>query len=162
MPTAAEVYLITQRIPYRLFIHSQPLQDLAQAAAERGQQINQVIRTLLFRTDEDGFVIVLIPGGYHVHWPTLRRYLGRRRMTLASDEEVLRVTGYPPGSVSPFGLPAYLRVLVDPEVFVPEEVSVGSGQSGCAFILRRDDLIAALGKFELVDLKDVKRDESPG
>ncbi len=156
MQTAAEIYLQEQQIPYRVFIHSQPPQDLAQAAAERGQQITQVIRTLLFRTAEDGFVVVLIPGGYHVHWPTLRHYLGHRRVTLASDEEVLRITGYVPGSVSPLGLPPHLRVLVDPGVFVPEEVSLGSGQLGKALILRRDDLIAALGKFELVDLKAVE------
>lgn len=159
MPTAAEAYLHAQRIPYRLFIHPQPPQDLAQAVAERGQQIHQVIRTLLFRTAENGFVVVLIPGGYHVHWPTLRHYLGHRRVTLASDEEVLRVTGYAPGSVSPFGLPPHLRVLVDPGVFVPEEVSLGSGQLGKALILRRDDLIVALGQFELVDLKAVEHSE---
>ncbi|MGB9799524.1 MAG: aminoacyl-tRNA deacylase [Thermanaerothrix sp.] len=156
MLTAAEEFLQTRQIPYRVFIHSQPPQDLAQAAAERGQQITQVIRTLLFRMAKNEFVVVLIPGGYHVHWPTLRHYLGHRRVTLASDEEVLRITGYAPGSVSPLGLPLHLRILVDPGVFAPEEVSLGSGLPGKALILRRDDLIAALGKFELVDLKAIE------
>lgn len=157
MLTAAEVYLIKRGVPYRRFVHQQPPADLEQAAAERGQRLEQVVRTLLFRTTEGEFVMILIPGGFHVHWPALRQYLRQRRLTLATEEEVLRVTGYMPGSVSPFGLPAPLRILVDPHVFAVEEVSLGAGQPGVAIIMQREDLAAAVGRFELVNLVDEKQ-----
>jgi len=157
VPTAAEVFLAERGIPYRRFVHQRPPENLEQAAAERGQRLDQVVRTLLFRTAEGKFVMALIPGGFHVHWPALRQYLGQRRLTLASDEEVVRVTGYVPGSVSPFGLPTPLRILVDPSVFAFEEISLGSGQPGVAIILRREDLINALERFELVNLKGEKQ-----
>ena len=48
-------------VPYRLFRHPGPVRSLAQAARERGQQPEQIIRSLLFRFSADEFVLVL-PG----------------------------------------------------------------------------------------------------
>ncbi|NOZ72771.1 MAG: hypothetical protein GXP38_12820, partial [Chloroflexi bacterium] len=36
-------------VPYRLFDHGGPVRSLEQAAQERGQQLQQVVRTILFR-----------------------------------------------------------------------------------------------------------------
>jgi prolyl-tRNA editing enzyme YbaK/EbsC (Cys-tRNA(Pro) deacylase) len=78
--------------------------------------------------------------------------MGRSRLTLASEAEVLAVTGYPLGAVSPFGLPQPLRILVDHSVLEEQELSIGSGERGLAVILKRDDLLRALGEVETVDL----------
>lgn len=131
-------------IPYRFFRHSGEVRSLEQAAAERGQQPEQVIRSILFRLAEDQFVMVLMAGETQVSWPALRRYLGQSRLTMASQAEVLAVTGYQTGSVSPFGLPATLRVLADESIFQPEEISIGSGERGTTVILKREDLMRAL------------------
>ncbi len=96
-------------IPYRVFTHPGPVQSLEQAAAERGQQPEQIIRSLLFRLSEVDFVMALMAGAQQVDWKTLRRYVGEKRLTTASEEEVLRITGYQRGAVSPFGLPQPLR-----------------------------------------------------
>ena len=139
-------------IPHRLFRHAGPVTSLEQAAQERGQRPEQVIRSLVFRVAEGEYVMVLAPGGRQVSWPTLRRTLGQSRLTLASEDELLRVTGYPVGAVSPFGLPRPLRVLVDEGVFAAEEVSLGSGVRGTTVILRSDDLRRALGEVEVGNL----------
>jgi len=83
----------------------------------------------------------------------LRRYLGEKRLTTASEEEVLRITSYPRGAVSPFGLPQPLRLLADPAIFEPKEVSIGSGVRGTTVILSSFDLRRALPPFELVNLR---------
>jgi Cys-tRNA(Pro)/Cys-tRNA(Cys) deacylase len=152
MLSPAEEFLKQRGIPYRIFFHQGVPDSLAKAAQERGHHIEQVVRSILFRLDEVEFVMVLVAGGRQVHWPTLRRYLGRQRLTLASDEEVVRVTGYLPGSVSPFGLSPSIRVLVDPSALVPEEISLGSGKPGVALILRSKYLLQALGNCEVVNL----------
>jgi Cys-tRNA(Pro)/Cys-tRNA(Cys) deacylase len=142
-----------QGIPYRLFRHPGPIHSLEQAAQERGQQPEQVVRSILFRLAEDEFIMVLAAGPRQISWPALRAHLGTSRMTMANEEEVLAVTGYPRGAVSPFGLPAPLRILVDSSVWEPEEVSIGSGVRGLTVILNRDDLRRALGpQIETVDL----------
>jgi Cys-tRNA(Pro)/Cys-tRNA(Cys) deacylase len=135
-------------IPYRFFRHSGAVSSLEQAARERGQRPGQIIRSILFRLAEDDFVMVLVAGTQQVDWPTLRRYLGITRMTMASEDEVLAVTGYPLGAVSPFGLPQPLRILADESIFVESEVSIGSGVRYSTVILRQEDLHRALGNVE--------------
>ena len=71
---------------------------------------------------------------------------------MANKDEVLEVTGYPIGAVSPFGTARQLRVLVDPSIFVEEEISIGSGIRGTTVILNSTDLKRALGEVELVEL----------
>lgn len=137
-----------QGIPYRFFRHAGPISSLEQAAHERGQRPEQIIRSILFRLAEDDYVMVLVAGAQQVDWPTLRRYLGVTRMTMASEDEVLAVTGYPLGAVSPFGLPQSLRILADDSIFTEEEVSIGSGIRYTTVIMRQEDLQKALGVVE--------------
>lgn len=143
--------VLTQKdIPHRVFKHPGPIRSLEQAASERGQQPQQVVRSILFRISSDEFIMVLVAGPQQIAWPALRGYLQRPRMTTASPEEVLRVTGYDLGAVSPFGLPSPMRVLVDESVLGPSEISIGSGVRGVTIILERDDMLRALGEVELV------------
>ena len=140
-------------IPFRTFRHAGPVNSLEQAAQERGQEPEQVVRSLLFRLAKGYYIMVLIAGPAQVSWPALRQYMGQSRITMADQGEVLQVTGYELGAVSPFGLPSTLRVLVDESVFKPEEVSIGSGERGMTVILRSDDLKKALGDVEIVNLQ---------
>jgi Cys-tRNA(Pro)/Cys-tRNA(Cys) deacylase len=144
--------LDNRKIPYRVFYHPGPVKSLEQAARERGQEPQQVIRSLLFRLSAEIFVLALMAGPGQVDWKTLRRTLGEKRLTTAGEEEMLRLTGYPRGAVSPLGLPQPLRVLADPGVFEPEEISIGSGVRGTTVILRALDLRRALPQVELVAL----------
>ncbi len=127
-------------VPFRVFVHPAPPKTLAQAAQERGQALHQVVRSILFRDAQHRFVLLLLPGGYRADWPGLRRYLGQRRLTLATPDEVLAVTGYPIGAVGPLGLRQPVRLLADERVFEPEEISMGSGVRGVAVVLRSADL----------------------
>ena len=134
---------------------------MEQAAAERGQRPGQVVRSILFRLsrecEEPGeaacFVMALVAGPQQISWPALRRTLGQSRVAMATPEEVLAVTGYKIGSVSPLGLPAPLRTLADRSLLAEDELSLGSGVRGLAVILRSADLLRALPGMEEVDLK---------
>ncbi len=137
------------KIPHRLFRHAGPVHSVEQAARERGQKPEQVVRSIVFRLAQNSFVMVLIAGTLQVSWSALRNYLGQSRLTMASEEEVLSVTTYPVGAVSPLGLPAPLRILVDQSVLAPEEISIGSGERYATVILRTEDLLKALGPVEI-------------
>ena len=138
-------------IPYRLFRHPGQVHSLEQAAADRGQRPEQVIRSLLFRLAKDEYAMVLVAGPAQVSWPALRKYLDQSRLTTASEEEVLSVTGYPRGAVSPLGLPSPVRILVDRGVLAEEEISIGSGVRNVTVILRRADLLKAIEPIEVGD-----------
>jgi Cys-tRNA(Pro)/Cys-tRNA(Cys) deacylase len=139
-------------IPHRTFTHPGPVKSLEQAARERGQRPEQVVRSILFRIGEDEYLMALVAGPDQISWKALRSYLGQSRMTMASKDEVLEVTGYPIGAVGPFGTARKLRVLVDPSVFAEEEISLGSGIRGTTVILKSADLKRVLGEVEVVEL----------
>ena len=142
-------FLRAKKIPFRLFRHPGPILSLEQAAMERGQSPNQVVRSIVFRIAKDEYVMVLMPGKRQVSWPALRQYLGKSRLSMASDEDVFQATGYQPGAISPFGLPKPIRILVDHLVLEQAEVSIGSGERGLTVILKTSDLLTALESFEL-------------
>jgi Cys-tRNA(Pro) deacylase len=144
--------LLQQNIPFRVFQHPGPVTSLEQAARERGQRPEQVVRSLVFRIAEGEYVMVLMAGPNQVPWKALRQYLGQSRLTTASDDELLTATGYRAGAVSPFGLPAPLRMLVDRTVLDQSEISIGSGERGITVILSVEDLKRGLGDFEVVSL----------
>jgi Cys-tRNA(Pro) deacylase len=141
---------LTKRgIPFRTFVHPGEVRSIEQAAAERGQSPEQVIRSIVFRLTGAEFVMVLAPGPAQISWPGLRAYLGLSRISMATPEEVLQRTGYRTGSVSPFGLPTPMRILVDEKVFDPEEVSIGSGVRNTTVILKSENLRKALVEAEI-------------
>jgi Cys-tRNA(Pro) deacylase len=149
--TPASLSLDSLGIPYTFFEHSGPVESLEQAAAERGQRPEQVVRSILFRLGEGQFCLVLAAGPRQVSWPALRRHLGQRRLTMATPEEVLQVTGYKIGAVSPFGLLQRVQVLVDRSVLDEAGVSLGSGRRGLALVMQSADLLRALPGAEVGD-----------
>jgi Cys-tRNA(Pro) deacylase len=148
-PTPVSQALLKLKIPHRLFRHPGPIQSLEQAAHERGQKPNQVVRSILFRLADGDYVLVLMAGPAQISWQALRAYLGRSRLTMAGRDEVLSATGYQLGAVSPFGLPRPIRTLVDEGVLDQEEISIGSGVRGTTVILKTEDLMDALPKAEI-------------
>jgi Cys-tRNA(Pro)/Cys-tRNA(Cys) deacylase len=143
--------LDAKQIPYRLFRHTSPVESLEQAAEQRGQQPGQIVRTIVFRLDSGEFVLALMAGPRQLSWPALRRTLGQRRIRMANPAEVEQATGYVPGTVSPFGLPAPKRILVDQSVLVFTEVSLGSGMRGVAIVMASADLMRGLSGLNPVE-----------
>lgn len=147
--TPVTIELNSKNIPYKLFNHPGPIHSLEQAALERGQKPEQVVRSILFRISKDDYVMVLVAGPNQISWQSLRHYLEQSRLTMASKEEVLEVTGYQLGAVSPFGLPEPLRILIDGGVFSTDEISIGSGVKGVSVIMKTKDLKKALRNVEI-------------
>jgi Cys-tRNA(Pro) deacylase len=138
-------------IPHQVFVHKGPLRSVEQAAAERGQRPEQVVRSILFRLAKDEYLMVLMAGPGQIDWKKLRHYLGTNRLTMADKDEVLRVTGYPRGAVAPVGLATPLKILVDRSVLEEETISMGSGVRGTGIILKSADLLKAIDNYEIGD-----------
>lgn len=143
-------------IEHRLFLHEGPVTSFEQAASERGQRPAQIVRSILFQIRPDKFLMVLMAGPAQVDWKKLRELVKRSRVRMATEEEVLEVTGYRVGTVSPFGMKNQARVLIDASVLKEEEVSVGSGVRNMAIILKSADLHRALNDAEVVNLTETE------
>ena len=149
--TPASSILIALGIPHREFTHTGPVNSMEQAAKERGQVPEQVVRSILFRLGDGNYIMVVIAGPSQIPWPALRKYIGKSRMSLAKPDEVKSVTGYVVGSVSPFGLPNPMRILLDESVMKHEEVSIGAGIRGTTIFIKVPDLLKAMDDPERVN-----------
>lgn len=143
-PTPVTRALDSLDISYRLHVHATPLRSLEQAANERGLASEQIVRSLVFRLEDEIFIMVLMPGPDKVDWPKLRHHLGVSRITTAQAAEVRKVTGYETGAVAPIGLPKPLRILADRRIMEHETISIGAGIRNAGIILQRDDLLSAI------------------
>ena len=148
----ASIALEKLNIPHRIFQHETPVTSFEQAALERNQRPEQIVRSILFNIRADEFLMVLMAGRDQIDWRKLRQLVKRSRVRMATEEEVLAVTGYRVGTVSPFGLKTPVKVLIDASVLQEEEVSLGSGVRNMAIIMRSGDIQRALGEPEIVSL----------
>ena len=151
----ASIALEKLNIPHRVFHHEKPLKSFEQAAEERNQRPEQIVRSILFQIRAEEFVMVLVAGREQVDWKRLRQFVGRSRIRMATEEEVLNVTGYRIGTVSPFGLKNPVRILIDESVLRQEELSLGSGMRQVAIIMKSVDLRSALQEADIVSLVEI-------
>jgi prolyl-tRNA editing enzyme YbaK/EbsC (Cys-tRNA(Pro) deacylase) len=77
--------------------------------------------------------------------------VGRKRVKLAPPEVVLAVTGYPVGTVPPFGHQNPLQVLIDPAVLELDEVYAGGGDHNAMVRLDPQDILR-INQAEILDL----------
>ena len=148
----ASIALEKLNIPHQVFKHETPVTSFEQAASDRNQRPEQIVRSILFQIRPEEFLMVLVAGPAQVDWKKLRQLVKRSRVRMATEEEVLDVTGYRIGTVSPFGLQQQIKVLIDASVLKEDEISIGSGVRNTAIIMKSADLRQALRQSEVVSL----------
>jgi Cys-tRNA(Pro) deacylase len=129
-------------VPHTVITHGH-VGSLAEAAIARGVQPRAVVKTLVVRRGEEDYVFVLVPGDRQISWPKLRALLGVSRMSLPDADDALRVTGYPRGTITPFGSIRAWPVVADASM-VGEEITLGGGVSGTAVLMLANDAIEHL------------------
>ena len=90
-----------------------PIRALEEILEEHGYPPGSVVRSILFRTDADKYILLAIAGSSKADWGVLRKHLNERRLTLADPAEVAAHTGYVVGAVPPVALPESIRALAE-------------------------------------------------
>lgn len=121
-----------------------PIRNLEELLTKRGLDPQSVVRSVLFKTASDKFVLLAVAGGGRADWAVLRQHLNERKCRMAEFDEVAEVSGYVVGAVPPIALPTDIQVLVDTSVNNYENVVIGSGVLGYALSLKGVDLLKLL------------------
>lgn len=146
--TAATEALAASGIPHHVVAHGR-VHSLEEAAAARGVEPRQVLKTIVVRRGDDDFLLVLVPGDRQISWPKLRALLGVSRLSMPDAELAKEATGYERGAITPFGArvsPAGTPWPVIADVLIAqraEDVSIGGGAHGVSATLAPADLIEA-------------------
>lgn len=120
--------------------------SLAEAAAARGVQPRDIVKTLVVRRGEGDFLFVLVPGDREISWPLLRSLLGVNRLSMPDKEVAKDVTGYERGTITPFGSTTAWPVVADASLVGDPErrISVGAGAHGTAATVSAEAALAFL------------------
>ena len=128
-------------MPHRVIRHG-PVRSLAEAAAARGVEPADVVKTIVVRRAEDDFVFVLVPGDRVISWPKLRALLGVNRLSMPDAATAKAATGYERGTITPFGSTNRWPVIAD-ERLAGREITLGAGEHGVAVAVDADRVAAA-------------------
>src|SRR5262249_30052124 len=117
-------------------------------------------KTVIFFVDSRPYAVIA-NGTRRIDPRKLAQRFGvnRKKIKLADGEAVTQLTGYPPGTVPPFGHREALSVLMDPGVREQEIIYVGGGGIAALLRIRSDDL-ARITKAELVEVLEDQLPES--
>jgi Cys-tRNA(Pro)/Cys-tRNA(Cys) deacylase len=141
--------IVFEEITIPLSEDKKPIRNLEELLQSEGRDPHSVIRSLLFKTPSDEFILLAVAGGGRADWSTLRKHLGARKLRMAEYDEVLEATSYVVGAVPPIALPSNIRVLVDNSVLDFDTVLIGSGVLGYALSLSSVCLMGLLADNDL-------------
>jgi Cys-tRNA(Pro)/Cys-tRNA(Cys) deacylase len=122
-----------------------PDQLADQAAAALGVAPERVFKTLVAVGDRTGTLLVLIPAGTEVDLRLLARATGDKKVELAAQREVLGLTGYERGAVTPLAMARNYPVWIDETVELWDEVGISAGAHGFELLLAPQDLMRVSG-----------------
>ena len=120
-------------LPYEITRHGR-VGSLAEAAAARGVEPRDLIKTLVVRRADDDFLFVLVPGDREISWPKLRALLNVNRLSMPDKDVAMQVTGYERGTITPFGASTAWPVVADASLTgdARRRISLGAGAHGVA------------------------------
>ena len=101
-----------------------PVKTVEQAVEATGSNPKQIIKSLLFISEEEEPVLVVVDGESRVDLNKVAEIFGRVR--LAKPKEVEQITGFEVGAVPPVGI--RVKTVVDPRVLENEFVIGGGGR----------------------------------
>jgi Cys-tRNA(Pro)/Cys-tRNA(Cys) deacylase len=116
--------------------------SLEEAAAARGIDPAQLIKTIVVRLADDDYRFVLVPGGREIAWPKLRALLGVNRISMPDADTALQVTGYVRGTITPLGSNHPWPVIADERV--TGTISIGGGEHGVGLTVDAGALVKTL------------------
>ena len=151
--TNAARLLDRAKIPYTLIPYEVDEEDLSctHVAAQLGEAIECVFKTLVLKGDRSGYFVCVVPGDHEVDLKAAARVSGNKKADLIPMKELLPVTGYIRGGCSPIGMKKRFPPFVDETAQLFDTIHFSGGKVGCQIRMNPDDL-ARLIPFQYADL----------
>jgi Cys-tRNA(Pro)/Cys-tRNA(Cys) deacylase len=138
-------FLERHKIPYRIANFSpETSKGASSVAIALGLKDHQTIKTLIFETNKNEPLLVMVGGDQNVVSGHLKKVVGSRNIQLASPGRVVETTGYEIGSIPPFGWqPEGFRSFLDLDMMNETILAVGAGVWGNEILITPVNLIIA-------------------
>ncbi len=128
-----------ENVPIECVEHEPVYTNPAMALA-LGVEESQTIKSLVLKTREGRFFVLVLPGDKKVDWKVLASKLDTKRTEFAKPEEVLERVGCEVGCVPPFGHVTQLPVYMDKDLLKKEMLYFNPGVHNKSFKVKGWDL----------------------
>lgn len=150
--------LAERSVPYREDEH-EPVLTSADAARVRGISMDAGAKSLLIKTREGAFHLVVIPGSARLDLAKVAALVQAKKVHFASPTEVERVMGCAIGACYPLGSVCGLRPIVDPTLLAQSEIDFNPGSHTHSIAMKSADY-AALEQPLVADVRAAILQES--
>lgn len=134
-------------IEYELIPYSFSEDDLSavHVAAELGEDIEQVFKTLVLRGDKNGIFVCVIPGDFEVDLKLAARISGNKNCDMLHMKELLPTTGYIRGGCSPIGMKKKFPTFIHESAMLYDHIYISAGIRGLQVKISPSDLFSYTG-----------------
>ncbi len=130
--TNAARLLDKAKIPYELIPYEVDEADLSavHVAADLGENVEQVFKTLVLQGDKTGYFVCIIPGDKELNLKLAAKVSGNKSCDLIPMKELLPLTGYIRGACSPLGMKKHFPTYIHETCLLFPFIFVSAGQRG--------------------------------
>ena len=114
-------------------------------AAELGEDINQVFKTLVLRGDRTGIFVCVVPGNTEVNLKAVSKLSGNKSAEMIAMKELLPTTGYIRGGCSPIGMKKPFPTYIHATCMMHDYIYISAGVRGLQIKIAPAHLIQYIG-----------------
>jgi len=112
----------------------------ALAAQALGTEVGQIAKSILFKTRQEQFLMVVSAGDVRLDSKAIKATVGEK-VRMADPDEVLEVTGFPIGGVCPFALRQEVPIYLDESLKRFDVVYAAAGTAHTALPISYEELM---------------------
>lgn len=130
-------------IEYELVPYSYSEEDLSaeSVAAELGEPIEQVFKTLVLRGDKTKEFVCVIPGDMEVDLKVAAKISGNKNCEMLHVKDLLPTTGYIRGGCSPIGMKKPFPTFIHESALLYDYIYISAGKRGLQIKINPQALI---------------------
>ncbi len=114
-------------------------------AAELGEDIGQVFKTLVLKGDRTGEFVCVIPGDMEVDLKVAAKISGNKNCEMLRMKDLLPTTGYIRGGCSPIGMKKPFPTFIYESALLYDYIYISAGKRGLQIKINSQDLINYIG-----------------
>ncbi len=126
-------------VPYEYLAHG-PVHTSADAEKMRGGKLHEGAKALVLQADKN-FILYVLPGDCRADLDALQKFLGVKKLAMASADSIKAKTGLVIGSIPPYGSSMGIQTYLDPRLSDNEQIAFNCGRLDRSVVLKYEDYL---------------------
>jgi prolyl-tRNA synthetase len=138
-------------------VHTPDKKTITDVSEFLGLSLSSTVKSLVLSSGDGKFVMALVRGDHELNELKLKNHLGWDEIQMATDDDILRFTGSPPGFLGPVGLKEELSVVADYTIESMLDLVIGANETDQHFTganVGRDFTISQVADIRLIGVGD--------